>query len=563
MKLFFKIIAIPITLLLIGCQERAVKEEHFKNGQIKKSWALKKNSSGKYIKDGIMKTWFPDGNMQSEFTYENGQMEGKAQTWYLNGQIQFDGNYLQGYLVLESQWDEEGGQIISREYTIKSVYYENPSNDGSKTLREKFTVLKRDNNSLIKHGTFRSWHENGKLSKISEYSEGQKDGFAKEWFVNGRLMSQGHYQKGQKEGPWSYAYESGKIKYKILYYNNLKDGPFTWWHPNGKKKQLAEYTSDSLDGEFKSWFETGKLKEKKNFTSGIQTGNATYYYQNKQMQRRENWKAGRIQDSVIEWFENGTLKSNKQYLSGVLNNQSKIWYPNGNLFIQSNYKNGKLQGDYQWWTEKGEIISKQKYSKGVLVFDSRVARMRKILEAGEVKIPIRFMGFQWGMNAEEVEANIRKLNGSLTQRLPEDLTFSLPAKNGGRDAQITGKVQFNNWGELWSIKMDFPNDNQLKFSKFANFVEHELRFKLGLPRYTRDFKDLPGMLEKERKWGTLFVETAQPPIVKNQYPTIRAHLFAYENQKWVTLELQNYLIREYASDREIKLSGPFYDAISS
>lgn len=198
MKLSTKILLVFLVWVL-SCQENIVKEEHYPNGQIKKSWSLKKTKTGKYFKDGIMRTWYPDGNLESEFTYTRGQMEGKAQTWYLNGQIQFDGNYREGYLVFESRWDEEGEQIFSREYKIIPRYFENLSSKRGSVLKEKFTVLKRNNNSLIKHGTFRSWFENGKLEKISEYYEGEKEGFAKEWFPNGKLKSQGHYQKGEKE----------------------------------------------------------------------------------------------------------------------------------------------------------------------------------------------------------------------------------------------------------------------------------------------------------------------------------------------------------------------------
>jgi len=550
-------------LAWVGCNESIVKEEKYPDGHLKSSTSLKKTGKGKYIKEGVSTLWYSNGNRESEFNYQNGQKEGSGKTWFKNGQIQFEGIYQEGYLIQESRWNPEGEKLINKEYTLISNYYAAQDEQGSPPLKEKYTVLKRNDNSLIKHGTFRSWFKNGKIKTIMEFREGEKEGISKEWWPNMNIKSQGHYLQGAKEGPWSYTYPTGKIQTQILYRHNLKDGPFNEWYPSGQKKESSEFTENVLEGKYLSWYPNGNPKEQSQYEKGVATGKALSWYEKGTLHLEKNFQQGFLQDSVIEWYPDGKVKSIQHYTLGNLEGLSKSWHSNGNLFIESYYKQGLLEGPYQWWTENGSLISKQTYKQGVLMHDTRVAKMKQILEATEVNIPIDFMGFWWGMKAEEVLANLKKLNGKVTRQLPEEITFSIPVQKRSSLTQMIGQVTFNNWGELWSLKFDFSNDEQLKFTQFAKFIEHELKFKLGLPKYTKDFKDLPGMLEKERNWGTLFVERSEAPYTKSQYPTIKAHLFGYENQKWITLELQNFLILEYAKEKEIKISGPFYEAVSS
>ena len=554
---------VHLICFIVSCQKQNLKEEHYPTGQIKKSWSLVKSPEGKHHKHGTMKSWYPNGNLETQIEYVHGQKSGKAQTWYADGQIQFDGYYKEGYLISETRWDENGDSLFFKEYQIITREFQEKKATQVNNIQEKFTVLKRKDGSQIKHGTFRSWYPTGNLERITEYSEGTRHGISKEWFPNGKIKSQGHYIEGKKEGPWSYTYENGKIKFKILYWKDKKDGNFTYWHPNGEVQQKSEYTNNLLHGNQTTWYANGIKKSSQDFVKGKNHGQSQYWYPNGKLKTQQQYVNGALQDSSSTWFKNGNRHKKENYSQGVLNGPYTEWYPHGNMFIKTQYRSGKIDGMYQWWTSQGQLISKQKFKQGVLIYDSRVAHMKKILEASQVNLPVRFMGFQWGMSTQEVQANIYKLKGSLTQELPEELTFSLPIKLGDSNNKIVGKVKFNNWGELWSIKLDFPGNEQVTFRKFSQFIEQELQFKLGLPKYTRDFKDLPGMLEKEHTWGTFFIETSKPPLTKRQYPAIKAHLYKYENQQWNTLKLENILMREYSAEKEFKISGPFYDAIAS
>lgn len=94
--------------------------------------------------NGIVKSYYADGTVQSEASYVNDVLDGSYITYYSNGKVKAEKNYSQGIL---------DGYV--REY------YENG------VMKEEYLVKLG-----IKDGSYKTYFENGQLKELINYSDG-------------------------------------------------------------------------------------------------------------------------------------------------------------------------------------------------------------------------------------------------------------------------------------------------------------------------------------------------------------------------------------------------------
>ena len=114
--------------------------EFYKNGQLK--FVQNKNEDGK--EDGLLISWYENGQKHSEGTWKDGEFVGLSTVWYENGQKKSEGTFKDG---------------------------------------------KED-------GLFTSWYENGKKMYEGTYKNGKKNGLFTSWFENGQKKQEGLYKDG-------------------------------------------------------------------------------------------------------------------------------------------------------------------------------------------------------------------------------------------------------------------------------------------------------------------------------------------------------------------------------
>ncbi|MFH0866304.1 MAG: DUF3352 domain-containing protein [Bacteroidota bacterium] len=110
--------------------------------------------------DGICKTYYESGNLESSVNYNDGKVSGKATFYYDNDEQQ-----MKAELTFN---DEE--QI---------------------------------------HGEYFEYYENGSKKVIIEYEEGKANGDAQFYYDSGNIKIEGKYKKGKKFGTWKYYTEDG------------------------------------------------------------------------------------------------------------------------------------------------------------------------------------------------------------------------------------------------------------------------------------------------------------------------------------------------------------------
>jgi len=131
-------------------------------------------------KIGVWTTWYENGHIKSEFTYDGHQLHGPYKIWYNYGILSKTGNYEHG---------EKHGDT--------TFYYQN----GNISSEGKYVNDKRD-------GIWKSWYgsNNGKqqLREEAEYNKGQQHGIENTWYPDGTPKSQGIYVRGKKQGMWTF-----------------------------------------------------------------------------------------------------------------------------------------------------------------------------------------------------------------------------------------------------------------------------------------------------------------------------------------------------------------------
>jgi antitoxin component YwqK of YwqJK toxin-antitoxin module len=70
--------------------------------------------------------------------------------------------------------------------------------------------LAPDGSRWIRHGLFRSYHEDGSLASEGNYEHGVEQGLWRDFYPNGRLAAEGNYVDGQEAEGWRYWTEEGK-----------------------------------------------------------------------------------------------------------------------------------------------------------------------------------------------------------------------------------------------------------------------------------------------------------------------------------------------------------------
>lgn len=115
--------------------------------------------------DGTVKTYYPNGKIQSEVQFKAGQIEGLTKTYHLNGALESEQRYK----------DNKANGRLVRYYPSKKMAVDANYLDGKL------------------EGVFKSYRESGVLDYEAYYVEGLKENVAKYYRENGNLKMEFNY----------------------------------------------------------------------------------------------------------------------------------------------------------------------------------------------------------------------------------------------------------------------------------------------------------------------------------------------------------------------------------
>lgn len=109
-------------------------------------------------------------------------------------------------------------------------------------------------------GLVTKYHENGKVSTIIKYVNGEKHGLAKSFYSNGNLKAMVNYEYNVKQGEARMYYEKGGLYRTSVYYEGELDGIRKKYRPNGDLMSEIPYLYGWPGIGLKEYTVSGKLK---------------------------------------------------------------------------------------------------------------------------------------------------------------------------------------------------------------------------------------------------------------------------------------------------------------
>lgn len=131
-------------------------------------------------KEGVWKSYFPNGKLKSEITYERSRPRGAYTLYYDNGNVEEKGIWERTKNTGDFKRFHENGKV-SQDFTF--------TESGKSSGEQKY------------------YYENGQLRLVGTWQEGQETGEMREYYENGDLMAVKNFNAGvlDKESYQSYA----------------------------------------------------------------------------------------------------------------------------------------------------------------------------------------------------------------------------------------------------------------------------------------------------------------------------------------------------------------------
>ena len=337
------------------------------------------------VAQGEVLEYYADGQIKSSVQYKDGKRVGLLLEYGENGDIITEEIYDNGFLKDKNEYNRrnENGEKIGKwrkfhpNGTIESeIEFENGEKSGiSKTYNKKGKLIdlqKMQGDTVAGHvdelviiEMYRSYDENGKLKLIGGLDNGLKSGIFREYDKEGNIINGYIYEKdtiigegiilgnGIYTGEWKTFFKNnGKIKSTGNYNEGLKEGKWTYYYPNGNKEQEGVFKDDLLKGEWKWYYNNGQLKRKEYYNSKqLLEGTVVEYDSLGKEITRGDYYNGRQEG---EWFYYvNDFKEVGSYTMGLKDGVWKHYYLNGKLAFIGTYDEGEAKGKHIYYHKNG------------------------------------------------------------------------------------------------------------------------------------------------------------------------------------------------------------------
>ncbi len=311
-------------------------------------------------KQGTWKTYFENGRLQNEMSFEDDLLTGVYKEYEDNGNLKLFIKYSKGLIVEEkdtvgldieirNEYDENGNLIYSGSYRenipvgIHRHYDSSGKVSGSEIYSDEGRKLGEGiiTNEGKKEGIWKYFHNNGKVKSSGSYSNNLEQGKWLYYFENGLKEQEGVFKNGKPNGLWQWFYQNGGIKREEEYFDGKEEGLYAeydtvgqllvkgsyfdgqkegeWIYQIGDYTEKGKYVGDMKDGKWQAFYSDGKLKYEGNFIQGNPDGEHIFYYNNGQIKEIHYYTMGISEKNWKKFDENGmllltiTYKNNREY----------------------------------------------------------------------------------------------------------------------------------------------------------------------------------------------------------------------------------------------------------
>lgn len=341
------------------CHEgsQAYVTTYYENGQPKQYLETVNNRAF-----GCYQEWYENGTLKLEATIIGGiadltpcaekswQFDGCAQAWNENGCIETEISYDKGQLEGESLYYHPNGIIWKR-----IPFHKNQANGTAEYYLDTGQLLQTINfcNGILDNSALRFWSP----EKIA----------ADEFYRKGHLLSGRYFDA------------CGNLITEII------DGEgFRASFSKESIYELQEFHDGVLKGEVRVFNENGQILRVYHMENNLKNGEEYEYQVDKNSQELKpklliTWYKGKIQGYAKTWYDNGNIESQREMVNNKRNGMATAWYKDGSLMLIEEYDQDRLtKGEYYKREDRSPISEISAGSGVATLFDGEGHFIRKI-----------------------------------------------------------------------------------------------------------------------------------------------------------------------------------------
>lgn len=215
-----RIIAIIIVSVSIHSCTKEKHKQYYENGNIQCEYST---DNGKFC--GRFTSYYDDGRVLEEGRYRSGKQSGLWTSHYANGDVAIKRKYHRGHLVSIDAWDKHGVQVVSKG-----------------------------------NGTVKEYYESGDLKSVISYKENHWDGEMSSWYENGIKEQEQFFDMGIPVGTHKKWDDKGNLTMSVEYItsNDTVYSITRVYYHNGQI-QSEHKDADGRTLSIKTWNENGEL----------------------------------------------------------------------------------------------------------------------------------------------------------------------------------------------------------------------------------------------------------------------------------------------------------------
>ncbi|MES2589179.1 MAG: toxin-antitoxin system YwqK family antitoxin [Bacteroidota bacterium] len=203
-------------------------------------------------------------------------------------------------------------------------------------------------------------------------------------YANGQMKSSGmHTISNTEDGQWYYFREDGSLSSMAFYTNGQRNGPYADYYPNGQASLICKFIEGNQSGLSLSFYEDGAKREETEHKNGMKNGKMVQYFQNGKISLNTTFLDDQPNGAYVDFYENGTKKKEGKLSSGTMVGTWKHYFDNGKISLEeARNVEGKLNGAYKGFYANGQ----QKYISAYVNGVENCATYKEWHENGKIKM---------------------------------------------------------------------------------------------------------------------------------------------------------------------------------
>ena len=205
-------------------------------------------------------------------------------------------------------------------------------------------------------------HNSGRLIKSGRVASGKKDGVWKSYYENGMLSRVEEFHNDEQNGSVIVVETTGNVSKDEMVINGVKNGMSREYNRNGTIKTEETYADGKLNGWRRVFGTDGKLQEEGNWKNGLRDSINRWAYPSGKIYVQYYYVNGNISGPGKIFYEGGNVKAEGSFSDGY---ESGVWKEFSDstkkVIAEGSFTNGKKTGTWKLYNDDGTPLKTQEY----------------------------------------------------------------------------------------------------------------------------------------------------------------------------------------------------------